>query len=122
LTMAAIDPSAKPYEAGKPKLATLRVLREPIPGLDSHDDSDSDSEEESDEEEEKVTKSSPKGKQSPGSKSSGDDSTTDADSDDDFDSSAEEPDESETLESFIVCTLDSDKVEPLRDITSGVGD
>jgi len=119
--MAAIDPSAKPYEAGKPKRATLKVLREPIPDSDDHSDDDSDSDSDSDEEEEKVIKISPKGKQSPGSKMSSD-STTDADSDDDFDSTAEEPDESGTLESFIVCTLDSDKVGPLRDISSGVGD
>ncbi|CAZ83271.1 unnamed protein product [Tuber melanosporum] len=107
LTMAAIDPSAKPYEAGKPKRATLKFFCERI--VDPDDDSDDDLGEASDEEEKEVTKSSLKGKQSPKSKTSNDDAMDAESSDDDLDSSGEDTDSSEVLESFVVCTLDSDK-------------
>ncbi|KAG0638333.1 hypothetical protein HOY80DRAFT_906485 [Tuber brumale] len=115
LTMAAIDPSAKLYEAGKPKRATLKVLREHMTGpddesdYDSDDESDDDSGEASDEEGKEVTKNPPKGKQSPKSKTSNDDTMDAESSDDDFDSSDENTGSSSALESFVVCTLDSHK-------------
>ncbi|PWW73365.1 hypothetical protein C7212DRAFT_355219 [Tuber magnatum] len=109
LTMAAIDPSAKPYDAGKPKRTTLKVLHERIANSDSNSDSGSDSDSDSEEGEEKVIKSSPRSKHSPKSKTSSDDSMDIEGSDDDFDSAAGDSDEFEALDTFVVCTLDSDK-------------
>ncbi|KAA8899654.1 hypothetical protein FN846DRAFT_1023243 [Sphaerosporella brunnea] len=51
ITMAAIDPTAKPLEADQPKIATLKLLRRPLE-IDDYEDLSDDSDEESDDDEE----------------------------------------------------------------------
>ncbi|KAI5846752.1 FK506-binding protein [Tricharina praecox] len=51
LTMAAIDPSAKPLDETKPKRATLKIIRRPL-DLDDYEDEDEEDEEDDEEDDE----------------------------------------------------------------------
>ncbi|KAF8247512.1 hypothetical protein K440DRAFT_601177 [Wilcoxina mikolae CBS 423.85] len=107
ITMAAIDPNAKPLEADQPKRATLKLIRRPLDHDDYEDDDedDEDDEDESADEEElkkiqkKSKKLAKKGAQANEMKVDGEDSDEEEDSDD----------EGFETEEFVICTLDPER-------------
>ena len=126
--MAAIDPSATPFNEKEPKRATLKLLRRPIDPdefmNDDYEDSDEESEEDSDNEEDG-------GKESGGTskaKKQADaaikkalkvaeanamevDPKKGLNEDEDEDSDDDDDDELE-IEEFVICTLDAENVSP----------
>ncbi|KAF8544768.1 hypothetical protein BDD12DRAFT_814668 [Trichophaea hybrida] len=103
ITMAAIDPNAKPLEADQPKRATLKLIRRPLDHDDYEDDEDDEDESADEEELKKIQKKSKKlakkGAQANQMEVDGEDSDEEEDSDD----------EGFETEEFVICTLDPER-------------
>ncbi|TGZ78632.1 hypothetical protein EX30DRAFT_343008 [Ascodesmis nigricans] len=112
ITMAAIDPSAKPLEKDQPNRATLKIMRRPLDFDDYLGDGyEDESDEESDEEEQETPKAN--GKLSKADKAlkkaqeKAEKMEIDAQEDSDEDSDSDDGDFE--IEEFVVCTLDPER-------------
>lgn len=122
ITMAAIDPTAKPQSDG-PKRATLKIIRRPISSMYSDmSDSDEDDEDDEDEESEGNTEESEdetpkKGGKSDKKKKGVKEDKMDVDSSGgkekkgkgDLDDLSDDEMETVEMEDFVLCTLDVEK-------------
>jgi FK506-binding nuclear protein len=107
ITMAAIDPTAEPANKDEPKRATLKIVRQAMDGY-SMGDSDSEDEDE-DEDESSDEEEKPKDKKS--AKASKKNEKMDVDSEDEDED--EDDEEEGSIERFVLCTLDSEKVNKI---------
>lgn len=122
ITMAAIDPTAKPKDEAQPKRATLKLMRRPLQNPDF--DSDESEESEDDESEDEGLAKEVKGKKGskkdavPAKKGKTSEDKMDVGEEegegDNDDVSDDEDDDENEIEEFTICTLDSDRVSSIR--------
>ncbi|KAH8155129.1 uncharacterized protein LAJ45_00138 [Morchella importuna] len=108
VTMAAIDPTAKPKDPKQPLRSTLKIMRRPLQNPD-FDEDDEDDEETDSESEEESEEEAPSVKGNKGSKKSAAPAKKAAEEDEDEDDLDLSDDDEYEIEEFTICTLDTER-------------